>query len=80
MLKVRYQIQHQANVRVKIDKHRETPCVTHSIQQCRCNSASEQKLNVHDKYGETRYLTFFYFEDMMRVDADEHCEQVFNVT
>ena len=41
-----HQIQHQSNVRVRIDKHWETRTVSQPIR--------EQKLRIHDKYGETR--------------------------
>ena len=46
---------------VRIDKHGETRCVIQPIVQCRCKRVSEQKLKVHDKYGETRYSAFFEF-------------------
>ena len=46
--------------------------MTQPIKQCRRKRVSEQKLRVHDKYGETRY--------MMLGDADEDFGQVFNVT
>ena len=55
--------------KVQTSKHGETRRVTQPIKQCRRQRVSEQKLRVHDKYGETRYQHFFktYFEDMMRV-------------
>ena len=67
--KVRYQIQHQSNVRVRIDKHGETRCVTQPTKQCRCKRVSEQKLRIHDIYGETRYLPFFSKKKFWRQDA-----------
>ena len=73
-------LQHQSNARVRIDNHGETRRVTQPIKQRRRERVSEQKLRVHDKYGETRYSAFFSFEDMMRGDAAKDCEQVFNVT
>ena len=76
ILMVQYQIQHQSNVRVRIGL-RETRIVTQPIKQCRRKGVSEQKLRIHDKYGETR---FFFFEDMMRDGDDKDCEQVLNVT
>ena len=54
MLEVRYQIQHQSNVRVRIDTYGETRFVTQPIKQCRRKGVSEQKLRIHDKYAETR--------------------------
>ena len=47
------------NVRVQTSKYGETRHVTQPIKQCRRKRVSKQKLRVHDKYGETRYLSFF---------------------
>ena len=64
MLKVGYQIQHQSNVRVRIDKHWETRTATQPIKQRRRKRVIEQNMRIHDKYGETRM--YIVFEDMMR--------------
>ena len=69
MFKVRYQIQHQSNVRVRIDKHWETRTVTQPIKQCRRKRVSEQKLRIHDKYGETRMYIYIYIYIYRRHDA-----------
>ena len=81
-VQVQHRFQHWLNVRVQTSKHGETRGVTQPIKQCGRKRVSEQKLRIHDKYGETRYLAIFQeiFEDMMRRDADKDCEQVFHVT
>ena len=43
---------------VQTSQHGETRRVTQPIKQCRRKRVSEQRLKVHDKYGETRYLVF----------------------
>ena len=80
MLKVRYQIQHQSYVRVRIDKYGETRIVTEPIKQGRRKKVSEQKLRIHDKYREPRIFLYIFLEGMMRGDADKDCEQVFIVS
>ena len=72
--------QHQSNVRVRIDKHGETRCVTQPIKQCRCKRVSEQVESSWQARGDPLRSIFWNFEDMMPGDADEDCEQVFHVT
>ena len=56
ILKVQYQIQHQSNLIVRIDKYGETRVATHPIKQCRRKRVSEQKLRIHDKYGKPLFF------------------------
>ena len=66
------------------EQARGDPSATQPIKKCRRKRVSEQKLRVHDKYGEIRYLVIFFSIKKLKTwcgrDADKDCGQVFNVT